>query len=131
MWEYHCDDFANIGGTPRDIVEEWIDKFVQLHTFEFKPTQTEILAYSGRALDQELERNLFNDINLLAIAYGLMIGFLSFTLGKPLSKLHGRVLISFVNTVCLLVATGAAYGLLMWFGVTFTSLSQLGTSLAL
>ena len=100
-------------------MEAWTDKFVQLLTFEFKPTQTEVLAYSRRTLDQEMQKNLFNDIHLLTIAYSLMICFLSFTLGKPPSKVHNRVLISFVNIVWLLVATGAAYGLLMWLGVPF------------
>ena len=133
MNKAHVDDalqlsseFFGTAGASREIVEDWVDKFVQLHVFQFPATETEILGYSARALDQELERNVFNDIGLLALAYGLMIGFLSFSLGKPLSKLNGRVLISAANTVCLLVATGAAYGLLMWLGVTFTSLSQLG-----
>ena len=84
---------------------------------DFDFSEIEVHIQAQRSFDDELGSLVEGEIFLMAIAFIVMITFCSFTLGKPLDKLHGKTLLAIMDVLVILLAGGAGYGLMFLIGV--------------
>jgi len=78
-----------------------------------------------RSLDDEMARNISNDIMMFAVGFLLMSFTCSVMLGQPGHSIKGRFLLGGMEFYMVLIATGAGYGIGLLFGKDFNTLHQL------